>query len=291
MKIRLGIGGVTPAGSAESVKASDVDLLSCGAMWVVLLGIVLLLTPTSSPAVPATTQAAEAQPAAAAAPADDAAVQQVEALLAKGDRAGAIRAFYSVDPASKRAIELRARINQAADALLDEVDQLIAAKNYPAAGDRLNELLGTMSGLPTASLARQRLAELCSKPEMQEQFKRKDHTAQGETALAEARHLRDDGKEDEAYARFQQVAKDYAGTPAGSAAADAVQAFEADPKFIRRLKDRAAEGKARPLMNLAENYRSAGRNEMAVKKYRQVIDQFPGTSFAETARTELEKLK
>jgi hypothetical protein len=30
---------------------------------------------------------------------------------------------------------------------------------------------------------------------------------------------------------------------------------------------------------------------MAIKKYREVIDQFPGTSFAETARTELSRLK
>jgi TolA-binding protein len=252
-------------------------------MWVVLLAIVMLLTPTSAPAVadatPATTQSSGP-------------IDQVEALLAQGDRAGAIRALNAVtDSASPRAIEVRAKVNQAADELLDEVDKLIAAKNYPAAADRLGELLTTMSGLPTASLARQHLAELCAKPEIQEQFKRKDHAAQGEGALAEARRLRDDGKPDEAYPRFQTVAKDYTGTPAGAAAAEAVKAFEADPKFIRSLKDRSAESKARPILNLAENYRSAGRNDLAVKKYREVIDQFPGTSFAETARAELAKLK
>jgi outer membrane protein assembly factor BamD (BamD/ComL family) len=246
-------------------------------MWVGLLAIVLALTPPTSQ--PATTQASNP------------AIEQVESLLAGGDRAGAIRAFYAVDPASPRSIEVRAQINQAADELLDEVDKLIAAKNYAAAADRLSDLLMTMSGLPTASLARQRLAELCSRPEIQQQFKLKDHAAQGEAALADARHLRDDGKEDEAYARFQSVARDYAGTPAGTEAADAVNAFESDAKFIRRMKDRAAEAKARPVLNLADNYRSAGRIDQAIRKYHEVIDQFPGTTFAETAQAELDKLK
>ena len=246
-------------------------------MWVAgFLAIVLALTPSTQPA---TTQAANP------------AIEQVESLLAKGDRAGAIRAFNAVDPASPHAIEVRAQINTAADDLLAEVDKLIAAKNYAAAADRLSDLLMTMSGLPTASLARQHLAQLCSRPEIQQQFKLKDHAAQGETALADARHLRDDGKEDEAYARFQQVAKDYAGTPAGAEAADAVSAFQSDAKFIRRMKDRAAEPQARPALNLADNYRSAGRIDQAIKKYRQVIDQFPGTTFAETAQAELDKLQ
>jgi tetratricopeptide (TPR) repeat protein len=238
-------------------------------MWAGLLAIVLV--------APATTQSS--------------AIEQVDALLAAGDRAGAIRAFNSVDAASPGAIELRARINLAADDLLDDVDKLLAVKDYAAASDRLGELLSVMSGLPTASLARQRLAERCARPEIQEQFKHKDRAARGEVALVEARRLRDDGKEDEAYAKFQSVAADYSGTPAGVAAADSVKAFEADPKFIRRMKDRAAETKARPALNLAENYRSAGRIEMAIKKYREVIDQFPGTSFAETARAELSRLK
>jgi TolA-binding protein len=244
-----------------------------------------MLMPTSAPGAAAT-------PGTPATTQSSGPIDQVEALLAQGDRAGAIRALNTVtDRTSPGAIEVRAKVNHAADELLDEVDKLIAAKDYAAAADRLGELLTTMSGLPTASLARQHLAELCAKPEIQEQFKHKDHAAHGEVALAEARRLRDDGKPDEAYARFQAVAKDYTSTPAGAAAADAVKAFEADPRFIRSLKDRAAENKARPILNLAENYRSAGRNDLATKKYREVIDQFPGTSFAETARAELAKLK
>src|SRR4051812_42762443 len=143
-------------------------------MWVGLLAIVLQLTPATQPATTlATTQASQAS---------NEAIQQVESLLARGDRAGAIRAFNAVDPAGPRAIEVRTQINQAADDLLADADKLIAAKNFPAAADRLSDLLTTMSGLPTASLARQHLAELCSRPEIQEQFKHKDFAAKGEAA-------------------------------------------------------------------------------------------------------------
>jgi len=55
------------------------------------------------------------------------------------------------------------------------------------------------------------------------------------------------------------------------------------------MKDRAAAPKARPMLNLAENYRNAGRIDEARKRYQEVIDQFPGTSFADTAGAELEK--
>jgi tetratricopeptide (TPR) repeat protein len=225
-------------------------------------------------------------------------LDETEKLLRSRDREGAIRRFTQVPEAATkdlnfadRAAGVRGKVNDAADALLADVDALIDKKQYPQAASRLSALLNTMAGLPTASLARQRLAELVAVPEIQVELKKKERADTAESALGEAKKMRDDGKAEEAYEKFQTVATQFADTPAATAAADAVKAYDADPAFQRKMKNRAAAPKARQLLNLAENYRNAGRLDEARKRYQDVINQFPGSSFADTARAELDKIK
>jgi tetratricopeptide (TPR) repeat protein len=222
----------------------------------------------------------------------------VEALLNDKDREGAIRKFTRLpDEANKdpdfatRAMAVREKINDAADALLKEVDDDVAAKHFARAAPRMRELLSVMAGLPTASLARQHLAELVARPEIQREIEQLERREKAQAALESARKLRDDGYAEEAYAKFKAVAVDYKGTPAGDAAAEAVKAFESDAAFVRRSRDRAAAPAARRALNLAENYLSAGRPEQARKKYEEVIRDFPDPSFAQTAKEQLAKMK
>lgn len=225
-------------------------------------------------------------------------LETVEALLNDKDRDGAVRKFTRIaEEATKdrefarRAMAVREKINEAADAMLREVDDLVAARRFAAAAQRLRELLSVMAGLPTASLARQHLAELVSRPEIQHELAEADRREKAQAALDEARKLRDAGQEDEAYARFRAVAEDFKQTPAGQAAAEAAKAYESDPAFVRRNKDRAAATRAKPALNLAENYLAAGRPEMARKKYEEVVKEFPDTTFAETAKAALARIK
>lgn len=252
---------------------------------------------TRSPAVQAPahgtfTQAPATQPSTSDAARAAIDLQQVEALLEDGDRDAAVRRFTQVSALdADRGAAVRAKVNEACDAMLGEVDQMIARMEYPRAAKRLRELLGTFAGLPTASLARQRLAELVSIPQVRREWVLDEHRAAGEAALAAARALRDGGQEEAAYAQFQTVAAGYRDTPAGESAREAVKAFDADDGFNRRRNDRLAAPEARPALSLAENYRAAGRVEVAKKKYEEVIKTFPDTSFAETARRELEAMK
>jgi len=182
-----------------------------------------------------------------------------EKLLKSKDREGAIRRFTRVpeeatkdEKFAERAASVRGKVNDAADRLLDDAQSMIDASKYPQAAARLNDLLNTMAGLPTASLARQRLAELVAVPQIQLELKKKERSDAAEAALAEAKKLRDDGKAEEAYEKFQAVATQFGDTPWATAAAEAVKAYDADPAFQRRMKDRAAAPKARALLNLAE---------------------------------------
>jgi TolA-binding protein len=70
-----------------------------------------------------------------------------------------------------------------------------------------------------------------------------------------------------------------------------VKKYEADPAFLQKLRDNAAMAKAKPALSVAENYAKNGMIPQAKKKYQEVIDQFPDTMFAETAKKALANLK
>ncbi len=99
-----------------------------------------------------------------------------------------------------------------------------------------------------------------------------------------ARKLKDARKDEQAYPQFKTVASDYPETPAGAKAADIVKAYETDTAFIQRINESAAATKATSMIKLAQSYASAGRNDLARRKYQDVVDQFPGTSYAEQAQ-------
>jgi TolA-binding protein len=86
------------------------------------------------------------------------------------------------------------------------------------------------------------------------------------------------------------VAQDYPETTAGRDAASAVAAYEADAQFMQQVRDDAVAAKAKPMLGLADSYRTAGKLDQAREKYQEVIRQFPDTRFAETAKRRLEEM-
>ena len=67
--------------------------------------------------------------------------------------------------------------------------------------------------------------------------------------------------------------------------------LRSEPQIKVLLADAEAEEKASPLLNMARNYRLAGKNDLAADSYRQIIAKFPDTTFAQTARRELDALE
>ena len=70
-----------------------------------------------------------------------------------------------------------------------------------------------------------------------------------------------------------------------------VAKYEKDAAFIKRMNDSAASAKAKGALGLAQAYAKSGNAALAAKKYKSVIDEFPGTSFAEQAKREMAGLK
>jgi len=87
------------------------------------------------------------------------------------------------------------------------------------------------------------------------------------------------------------VAKTFPGTPDAAKASAGVAAYEKDPAFKRTVLEAEAGTKAKAALSMAKSYKSAGKTDLARKKLQGILDEFPGTTFAETARKELEALQ
>jgi TolA-binding protein len=83
---------------------------------------------------------------------------------------------------------------------------------------------------------------------------------------------------------------DYATTPAAADAAAAVKIFDDDAAFQRKLRETNAASKAHSLLNLAQTYHTSNRDDLARKKYQEIIDKFPDTSFADQAKAAMAQL-
>jgi TolA-binding protein len=194
-------------------------------------------------------------------------------------------------PFAARSKRIAEDIAKAADELLAEIDPMIEAKQYLPAAARLSALAQMFRGLPQEQAARQKLAGLLSDPEAHAALAAAKNESEAGAQLAAARRLRDDGKTIAAYRRFKAIALDYPSTESGQSAAQAATSYEADAAFMKSVKDDDTGNKAKPMLALADSYRSAGKRDQARKKYQEVIEQFPGTSFAQSARQALDEMK
>ena len=190
-----------------------------------------------------------------------------------------------------RADSVTAELSAATDKLLAEVDPMIADGQYGKASARLGEIMRALQGTPTGQKARAKLDEIMAKPEAKAAVEAEKRNATAAAELETADKLKASKKNAEAYAKYKSIAKTYAGTPSADTAAAAVAEYEKDPAFVKSVNESTAGAKAKGMLSMAASYAQAGRSDMAIKKYQEIVDQFPGTSFADTAKSEMAKLK
>ena len=223
---------------------------------------------------------------------------QVSKKLDAGDAKAAMKLMAKV-PAdankdadfAKAAGEARQKLEEVAAGLLAEADASIAAGEFTEAADRLRELSVSLAGMPVATDAKKKLAALMAQPDARKAIETAQKEAQAAPALAEAEKFRAAKKHATAYPRFKQIAKAYAGTPSGDAAAEVVKEYESDKAFMQSLANKQAGGKAKAALSMARSYAKAGRTAAAKKKFESIIKDYPGTPQAREAQFELRTLK
>ncbi len=227
-----------------------------------------------------------------------AALDKAESSMASEQFSEAFAALAKVPPAAKldektaqRVANVQKGLESAAEKELSDVDPLIASGKYVEAESRLHEIAESLAGTPLGSKAGQKLADLKKNPDAKAALDQAEKSKRATDALAAAQKLQADKKDEAAYVAFKSIVKSFPGTDQAAAATEAVTKYEKDPEFVKRATEKEFGAKANSMLSMASSYRSAGKTDLAKKKYQDVIDQFPNTSYAQTAQKEMDSMK
>ena len=220
-----------------------------------------------------------------------------EQKLQAGDTRGALKLLSRVPIAARldpdfatRAGDVQKKLETAGDSMLADAQKMIDEKQYVQAVPKLKELADALSGLPSGAKARKMLSDLGSNPDAKAALAQAEKNTKSDEALAAADKLRAEKKHELAYARYKEIVKAFAGSDAAASAETQVKKYEQDTAFITKVNGQAGATRAKAALSMALNYKNAGNVELARKKYESVIHDFPGTSYAETARQALAEL-
>jgi hypothetical protein len=227
-----------------------------------------------------------------------AAADKIEAALKENGHSQAIKLLATIPTAARvdtkfadRVAAIEKEFEAYANKSLEEIDPLIQDKQYVAAATKLSDLTRALGALPAGANAKRKLSELMSNPEAKAQFEAAQKAKFAEEEIAIAKKLQADGKDEQAYTKFKQIATTFANTPVADEAKAAIATYEKNPELVKKANDSAVSGKAKAALGMAANYARAGRKDQAKAKYQDVIKQFPGTSFAKEAEIALKDME
>jgi peroxiredoxin len=232
-----------------------------------------------------------------------AALDKTEAAIKSGDFVAASKSFVKIPAGAKtdsslveRFESIEKQIKDYTTKLMDDAEKQIDLKEYASAIAKLRTV-SRLVDLPVAAEATKRLNTILANPEAKAQFdaadraeKDKERVTRANDALTAAQKLQAAKKDDQAYAQFKNIVSSFANTPAAATAAEEVAKYEKDPAFLKHVSGAAVDSKAKSILSVADSYKASGNTDLAKQKYQSVIDQFPGTPYAETARKELKDL-
>jgi len=225
-------------------------------------------------------------------------MNRTKQALEAGELTKAFRSFSTIPQDARKdsqfatdIADVDSAIGRAADGLFAEVDELVTAQKYSDASGRLRDLIRGSAGTPIAARAKEKLDTLGKNPQARAAVEKADRESKAGTALDVAKKLQSDQKHELAYPRFRDVTTAFAGTPQATEAADFIGKYESDPVFMSAYNDKVVGGKAQSMLSLARTYAGAGSIDKARTKFKNVIDAFPNTKWAEQAKAELAKLK
>ena len=219
---------------------------------------------------------------------------EIEAKSKAGETAAAMKLLAKLPEDARADGDTAARMDAArlslqaeADKMLGEVDPLMEQGNYVQAINRLKDLSKALAGTPAGATARKKLNELMARPEARQAAEAADKAARCDEALAAAMALQKEKKDDQAYFRFKAIAREFPGTDAATTAAAQVKKYESDKAFVKRVIEKESATRAKAALSMARSYKGARKLDQAREKYQSIIADFPGTTYADTARQEL----
>ena len=177
--------------------------------------------------------------------------------------------------------EMAVIFEEEASEKLKEADKLYKAKRLSDAWDKYCEVAEDYPTVPSGKKAR--AAEKKVKIEWDE--------TTASLSLKRADEALGKKKYDAAMKEYTRIVDKWPETPSGKKAQTQLDRMQKDPSFAKDVRETAAAKKCKGWLQTARGLVKNDRIDEARRYYKRIIDEFPNTSFAETAKTEMDKLK
>ncbi len=172
------------------------------------------------------------------------------------------------------------------------VEKLISDKSYLEAKRALDKLAQDYAGTAAERAAADRRAKLMANPVAGQAIKEQERLEAANDMLKLARQFEAEEKTVDAMGLYGRVVREYPGTDA------AKQAAEASSRLKRgTIKTEASsttsnvDRDCRLWMSTADNFAAQGKQTAAMQVYQKIIDTYPNSSYAATAKEKLAKLQ
>jgi tetratricopeptide (TPR) repeat protein len=109
--------------------------------------------------------------------------------------------------------------------------------------------------------------------------------------LHRARQAQQAGNDEQAFERFEWVAEQDPGIGVATVAEAALETYRNDQAFMKQMRGQQAAKQAQGVFSLASSYEKAGREDLAMEKYREVVEKYPQTEQAAQAKKAINRLE
>ena len=225
-------------------------------------------------------------------------LEQSRAAL-RGDRVR--EAFTAATSAFEHALrgdELKTRCQDVLDLIealgrdkLAQAERALDEQKFEDAVLLLLELQREFRGMDVARTVKKKIEALQQKrPEVAELLRQHENVGQAEAMLAAAMdHLRA-RRFGVAYDKLEQIVDEFASTTTAAKAQTVLERMQANDGIMGYVRDHKASRTCRTLLSQAEAYVRTGRTSRARELYREIIDKYPDTTYADDAAQRLARL-
>ncbi len=155
----------------------------------------------------------------------------------------------------------------------------------------LLEVRREFRGAEVAQSSKQKLASLEKKnPEVARLLRTYEDLGQAEIILASAMQAIRDRRFGPAYEKLETLVSEYSSTETAEKAQTILERMQKNPAVMDYVRDHKAARTCRTLLSQAEAYEQTGRVSKARELYREVLDKYADTIFADEAAKRLARL-
>jgi tetratricopeptide (TPR) repeat protein len=174
---------------------------------------------------------------------------------------------------------------------LAQAERDLAEKKYEDAVGLLVELRREFRGVDVAQVAKKRLAALGKKrAEIAQIIKQQESAGQAESLLATALEQLRDRKFGSACEKLEQITEDYPSTKTATKARTVLERMQKNARIMAYVRNAKAAGPCRQLLYQGAMYEHAGQTSNARKLYREILEKYADTTFADEAAQRLARL-